>query len=202
MLEGEVGYIDLARLAFADANRALDELIGARALILDLRGYPEGTGWIIASRLARRAGPIVAAHIRRPLYIGPPGDAPETWETLDQTVPPLERGRSKYEGPVFVLIDERAVSQAEHAGLFLEAAADVTFVGSPTEGADGDITWFFLPGGLSVRFTGQDVRWPDGRQLQRVGLQPDVPVTPTIAGLRAGRDEVLEAAIALARRGP
>jgi C-terminal processing protease CtpA/Prc len=201
MLDGEIGYIDLERLTSADANRALDEVIEARALILDLRGYPQGAAWIIAPRLARRPEPVVAARFRRPLYVGPPRAAQETWAAFDQTLPPVEPGRQKYEGPVFVLIDEHAISQSEHSGLFLEAAADATFVGSPTEGANGDLTWFTLPGGLSIRFTGHDVSWPDGRQLQRVGLQPDVAVSPTIAGLRAGRDEVLEAALELARRG-
>ena len=32
-------------------------------------------------------------------------------------------------------------------------------------------------------------------RLQRMGLQPDVPVRPTIAGVRAGRDEVLDGAV-------
>ena len=44
-------------------------------------------------------------------------------------------------------------------------------------------------------FTGHDVRHADGRQLQRVGLIPDIEVEPTRAGLAAGRDEVLEAAM-------
>jgi C-terminal processing protease CtpA/Prc len=39
------------------------------------------------------------------------------------------------------------------------------------------------------------VRFADGRQLQRVGVHPHIMVRPTIAGIRAGRDEVLEAAI-------
>jgi hypothetical protein len=33
------------------------------------------------------------------------------------------------------------------------------------------------------------------RQLQQIGLQPKIPVKPTIKGIRAGKDEVLEAAI-------
>jgi hypothetical protein len=40
------------------------------------------------------------------------------------------------------------------------------------------------------------VRHADGRQLQRTGLQPDVEVRPTIAGIREGKDEVLEKALA------
>jgi hypothetical protein len=52
-----------------------------------------------------------------------------------------------------------------------------------------------LPGGVRVMFTGHDVRHADGRQLQRVGILPHVEVRPTLAGLRAGRDEVLERAL-------
>ena len=94
-----------------------------------------------------------------------------------------------------MLIDERTVSQAEHTGLFLRAANHTAFVGSPTNGANGDVTWFFVPGDIRVSLTGQGVRHPDGSQLQRVGLVPDVEVRPTIAGIRAGRDEVLERAV-------
>lgn len=44
-------------------------------------------------------------------------------------------------------------------------------------------------------FTGHDVRHADGRQLQRVGLVPHVRVAPSRAGIRAGKDEVLERAL-------
>jgi hypothetical protein len=39
------------------------------------------------------------------------------------------------------------------------------------------------------------------KQLQRVGLVPDVEVRPTIAGIRAGRDEVLERAVSYLEKG-
>ena len=52
-----------------------------------------------------------------------------------------------------------------------------------------------------MAFTGQAVRHADGRQLQQLGIQPTIPVTPTIAGVRAGRDELLERALAWARTG-
>ena len=94
-----------------------------------------------------------------------------------------------------MLIDERAISQSEHTGLFLEAANGTKFVGTPTAGANGDITFLALPGGITMTFTGHDVRHADGRQLQRVGLVPDVAAAPTLAGIRAGRDEVLEKGI-------
>ncbi|HEX8148118.1 MAG TPA: hypothetical protein VF591_13140 [Pyrinomonadaceae bacterium] len=57
------------------------------------------------------------------------------------------------------------------------------------------LLFMVLPGNLPVSFTGHDVRHADGRQLQRVGIQPDVKVAPTVRGIAAGRDEILEAAV-------
>jgi C-terminal processing protease CtpA/Prc len=138
----------------------------------------------------------VAARFDKPLVF------PSHWrrdegatETFRQRVPPSTKPR--WEGKTVLLVDERTVSQAEHTGLFFRAANGTRFVGSPTNGANGDVTNFRLPGGLVVTFTGQSVRHPDGRALQRVGLQPDILVKPTRAGIRAGRDEVLERAVAL-----
>ena len=104
-----------------------------------------------------------------------------------------------YPGKTAMLIDERTMSQAEDTGLLLKAAAGITFVGSTTAGANGDITWLTLPGALTVSFSGLEVRHADGQQLQRVGL-PGPDVRPTLAGHRAGRDEVLERAVELLRK--
>lgn len=43
--------------------------------------------------------------------------------------------------------------------------------------------------------TGLGVYYPDGRATQRIGIVPDVICAPTVAGYRAGKDEVLERAI-------
>ena len=94
-----------------------------------------------------------------------------------------------------VLINEDAISQSEHTCLFFEAATSVTFIGSATNGANGDVTNLVLPGGIYVSFSGHDVRHAGGRQLQRVGIQPHIKVEPTPKRIREGRDEVLEAAV-------
>lgn len=197
LIDDDIGYIDLERLTPTDAERAIDELINTRALILDLRGYPQGTAWTLAPRLALdgREG-AVAALFRRPVY-REPGPAQQIWTSLTQSIPGGDRRR--YQGRIIVLIDDRAVSQAEHSALLFEAAADPVFVGTPTTGANGDITNISLPGGLSVSFSGHDVRHADGRQLQRIGIQPNILVAPTFVGMATGRDEVLEAGIAQAR---
>jgi len=46
--------------------------------------------------------------------------------------------------------------------------------------------------------SGIGVFYPDRTPTQRVGIIPDLEVRPTIDGIRAGRDEVLEAAVSYA----
>jgi C-terminal processing protease CtpA/Prc len=70
-------------------------------------------------------------------------------------------------------------------------------VGSTTAGADGDVSTIPLPGQLTTLISGIGVFYPDHRPTQRIGIVPGVTVTPTIQGITAGRDELLEAAIHL-----
>ena len=192
VLDEGPGYLDLSRLQPEDVDEAWSAVSGAPSLVFDIRGYPRGTAWLLAPRLTDT--PVIAANFRKPIA-RPIGEG-LTFEEFRQRIPPPIA--PAYTGRIAVVIDARAVSQSEHTCLFFEAAAPgrVTFVGSPTTGANGDVTGIALPGGITIMMTGHDVRHADGRQLQRVGILPDVPVVPTIEGIRSGRDELLEAAIA------
>jgi C-terminal processing protease CtpA/Prc len=198
ILPGNIGYADLGRLPAELVDSMFDRLRHTRAIVFDMRGYPLGTAWSIAPRLTRAEMPI-AARFTRPTATTPDSAARTSFD-FAQSLPHTAQWR--YLRPTVMLIDERTISQAEHTGLFLEAANGTRFIGSPTTGANGDVTIAALPGGVTMSFTGQAVRHADGRQLQRIGLLPDVPARPTIAGIRAGRDEVLERALSYLRRSP
>ena len=190
VLDGNLGYIDLVRLTGSEVEKAMSAVANTRALIFDMRGYPKGTAFTIGPMLDVRH-PRGVAQFFEPRAIA---DASST-NGAQYFLQTLEPAKSVlYTKPTVMLIDERAVSQSEHSGLIFEAYAGTTFIGSPTAGANGDITQAALPGGLMLTFSGHDVRHADGRQLQNIGLVPDVLVRPTIAAVRAGRDEVLEAA--------
>ena len=75
------------------------------------------------------------------------------------------------------------------------AAQGAIVVGSTTAGADGNVSFIPLPGGLRSTISGIGVFYPNKAPTQRVGIRPDVHIEPTIAGIRAGRDEVLEEAL-------
>jgi C-terminal processing protease CtpA/Prc len=193
MLDGNIGYADLKRLKNDQVDAMFDLFMNTKAIILDMRGYPQGTAWSIAPRINTRHAVYGASFRRAQFRAAQPSDEAASGYYFDQSLP--KTTKPLYTGKVVVLIDGRAISQAEHSCLFFEQAAGATFIGSPTAGANGDVTNYWVPGGLLVRCSGHDVRHADGRQLQRVGIQPDIRVEPTIAGLQAGKDEVLDRAI-------
>ena len=194
LLDDSIGYVDLDRLEVADIEPMFAAFEKTKAIVFDMRGYPHETMWALTARLNTR-GVQGGPQFFRPLVTDGPGASYFFRQELPLDAKPLYRGQT------VMLVDERTMSQAEHTGLFFEAANGTKLVGSQTAGANGDVTNLSLPGGMYVSFTGQDVRHADGRQLQRIGLVPDIDAHPTLAGLRAGRDEVLERAVTYLRTG-
>jgi C-terminal processing protease CtpA/Prc len=190
------GYVDLKRLEPSQVDEAFEAVRNTTALIFDMRGYPKGVFPLLGARFAVKKTPAA-------LFETPTPESPDPREISRVRFVQYAEPDSKwkYRGKVVVLINEDAISQAEHTCLFLEATAHAKFIGSPTDGANGDVTATILPGGITVNFSGHDVRHADGRQLQRVGIQPDIRVDPTIEGIRQGRDEVLERAISYLKSG-
>jgi C-terminal processing protease CtpA/Prc len=188
LLEDGIGYADLDRLENADVDAMFTMFEKTRAIVFDMRGYPRGTAWTVGPRLnvLHATG---AAQFYEPLVGPSTADRSFFVQPIGTTDKPLYRGKT------VMLVDERTMSQAEHTGLFFEAANGTKFIGSQTAGANGDVTNLSVPGGIFVSFSGHDVRHADGRQLQRIGLVPDIEVHPTLLGLRAGHDEVLERAV-------
>ena len=198
ILSSDFAYVDLDRLQGNEVDQMFETIKNAPAVIFDMRGFPNGTAWSIAPRLTDKNQPIGALFdnpIREAKNLGNNNFADGASFTFAQQIPKREKG-DVYKGKIVILIDENAISQAEHTCLFFEAARpDITFIGTPTNGANGDVTNLILPGNIKVTFSGHGVRHADGSQLQRVGIQPNIKVAPTIRGIIEGKDEILDAAV-------
>jgi len=199
LLAKTIGYADLSRLTVPQVDAMFEAFKSTSAIIFDMRGYPNGTAWSIAPRINTKSARVGATFRRAQISGVSTFEETASGFFFEQPLPTTDK--PKYTGRTIMLIDDRAISQSEHTALFFEAANGTTFIGTPSAGANGDVTSFFVPGGFRVNFSGHDVRHADGRQLQRVGIQPHIRVAPTIAGLRAARDEVLERAIAYVKQG-
>lgn len=200
-LTPSIGYADLDRLESSAVDSMFEMFKNTKAIVFDMRGYPQGTAWTIAPRLTNKknvgAAKFTRLELDYPKIVSEGNDlgGTETWTTFIQNIPNPSADKKTYLGKTVMLINAETQSQAEHTGLFFRAANGTQFIGSQTAGANGDVTNFTIPGNLTLSFSGQTVWFPNGKQLQRTGLEPDIEVRPTIKGLQAGKDEVLERAV-------
>lgn len=100
-----------------------------------------------------------------------------------------------YKGQIIILINEETQSQAEYTTMALRTAPNAIVIGSTTAGADGNMSWIDLPGGIRTGISGIGIYYPNGDETQRVGIIPDIELKPTIKAFMQGRDELLEKAL-------
>jgi C-terminal processing protease CtpA/Prc len=187
-----VMYIDLDRSTEADFDAAMPRLQRAKAVILDMRGYPR------SSNPTRIFAHFTDTLLYSPRFLIPVNTLPNFHSVgfVDQTwtvAPAAPRLTAR----MIILSSGGAVSAAETALGLVEENQLGDIVGEPSAGTNGMIDPFALPGGYTVNWTGMLVQKRDGTPHHGVGIIPTVPASPTVAGIRAGRDEVLERAISL-----
>lgn len=191
-------YIDLTGGIGWDAVEPhIERLANAEGVVFDVRGYPGDAATMLMRHCAQE--PLRSAIWRIPIYRAPDQRGVEYEERGRWLLGPLE---PRITGRVAWLTDERALSYAESCMAIVEAYGLGEIVGSMTAGTNGNVNRIGLPGGWSLSWTGMRVVKHDGQTVhQGVGVAPTVPVEPTIAGIAAGRDEVLERAIEALQTG-
>jgi hypothetical protein len=187
MLAPEVAYLKLSSVNQKDARSYIERAAGTQVLVIDIRNYPrEFVPFALGQHLVDRPTPFVCFTVAD---LANPGAF--TW-TPPETITP---SAPRYGGKVVILVDEVSQSQAEYTAMALRAAPGAIVVGSTTGGADGNVSNIALPGRVRAMISGIGVFYADRRPTQQIGVVPDLVVEPTIAGIREGRDEVLEAAL-------
>ncbi|MFD2786374.1 S41 family peptidase [Hymenobacter rubripertinctus] len=187
VLSNNIGYVHLGKLTAKQVPVAMQALKDTQGIILDLRTYPDFAVFrLLPTHFVTQ--PTAFAKFTMP-DLTYPGRMIETKPLeISPTIMP-------YMGKVVVMVNEVTLSLAEYMAMALQANPRATIMGSTTAGADGNVTKITLPGDLITRFSGLSVLYPDGRETQRVGIVPQVNVQPTVEGVRAKHDEVLERAI-------
>jgi hypothetical protein len=193
LLTSDVAYLKLSTADGNDAARYVSEAAHAKGWILDTRT------WLLAPTipavsLATTLGPLLVdrkssfARFTR-ADLSNPGAF--DWTQPVQLIP----RQPHYKGKIVILVDEFTVGNREFDAMAFRAAAGANVIGSTTGGAAAIYdprAHLSLPGGATAIMSGIGVFYPDKRPVQRIGLRIDVVAKPTIAGIRAGRDEVLE----------
>ena len=188
LLNDSIGYIYAGKFDYKIKDDLIETLKNTKGIIVDLRCYPSAFmvypfihEWLLNDSLpvALFSYPL----IKMPGYYG----KRNIWFGIHNS--------NCYQGNIIVLVNDQTMSQAEYTTMVLQANPRTIVIGSQTNGADGNVSFFQLPGEVNTSFSGMAVYYPDGGQTQRIGVRIDEIVEPTVEGIKAGRDEVLERAI-------
>lgn len=196
MEDGKIYYINAGLLKDGEIEEIMDKWWETKGLILDLRNYPSSR---IAYELAEYLIPVQKEFVR---FSFPNPTKPGEFYYFN----PFVSGKLKesnnrnlddqaYKGKLVIIINEHTISQGETATMSLRNTENSIVLGRPSAGANGDLRFFTLPGNIRSTISGFGVYYPDKGPTQRIGIQPDIYMDPTIEGLRDGRDEFIERAI-------
>ena len=192
LLDRSVGYVALRTFgpdAGDQVHAALRRLRaqGARSIVFDLRG--NGGGY--ESSAVRVASAFV-----------PAGAIVATQANHGRRQVTAADGSADSPQPLVVLVDGDSASGSE---LVTAAIADHrlgTIVGTRTFGKGLVQTMFALPDGAAMKVTTARYFSPSGRDIDRIGITPDLVVSEPADAQRGapGRDPQLDAALALLAR--
>lgn len=186
-LSDDVAYLKLSAVATADVPSYVERAADAEVFVIDIRNYPSAfMPLLLGGRLVSEPTPFASFTAADPANPGAFGWVPPV------VIQPLE---PSFHGQVVILVDEVSISQAEYTAMALRAGSRALVAGSTTAGADGNVSPIPLPGGINSLISGIGVFYPDRTPTQQIGIVPDLEILPTIDGIRAGRDEVLEEAV-------
>jgi hypothetical protein len=187
-LEPGIYYVDINQITSAQWQQALPELAAADGIVFDLRGYPQTFDYL--DNLS--ASPLASERFLIPDPLQPDEVSFTFDESGEWALPPYAPDLSARR--VF-LTDASAISAAETVMGIVKYYGLAEIVGGPTAGTNGNINYNYLPAGFSMIFTGMKVLMQDGSQFEGIGIQPDVAVGRTRAGIAKGADEVLRRGI-------
>lgn len=207
MLDNGVAYIRIDH--FTDDSglktfeAALPQIMRASALVIDMRRNGGGNGTIgleIMSYLTRKPITGAVSYVRgADAYLRASTGNLVSLQPLAGGAYVMKRAEV-YEGPVALLTGPQTYSAGEDFAVAFNVMRRGLTLGEATGGSTGQAINFSLPGGGMARVCAKRDVFPDGREFVGIGVAPLIEVKQTVAGLRAGRDPVLERALAELRK--
>jgi C-terminal processing protease CtpA/Prc len=188
-------YLDLIRMSPLDFRRAMQLVPEASGIVFDVRAPLPAPGM---DNNIRRFLPLLTLESlempRRSLAAMTRPDQ-RTWQELSASY--LSPQMPHFEGRVAFLVNGAVIGELEAFLTLVDHYRFGILIGTPTAGTIGEVSSMALPGGYAVYWTGVKTRKQDGSRHHGVGIEPMLNVVRSRGSIAAGRDEVLDKALAL-----
>jgi carboxyl-terminal processing protease len=183
----DIGYVSLRGFPEPSVVDSIEQNVaafqeqGVRGLVLDLRGNSGGR-IDVGTRLLSHFLPAGSS-----VY--------EETDRSGQNRMHFSRAGNQYGLPLVVLVDGGTASMGEIFASAVQEHGAATIIGTATAGSVAAAQVFGLPDGAGLQVTVYEIRSPEGKQLNRIGVQPDEVIEPDPSGAAQGNDPVLSRAI-------
>lgn len=189
-INNNIAYINNGTLKREYLPEIWEKIQNTKGIIIDIRNYPSDFPiYDLSNYLMPKSIPFVT-------FSNGSVENPGLF-TFGNSLNVGKNNKNYYKGKVIIIVNEISQSSAEFHAMAYRVHPNATVIGSTTAGADGNISFFYLPGGIRTAISGIGVYYPDKTETQRIGIVPDIEIKPTIEGIKNNKDELLEKAIEL-----
>lgn len=158
--------------AFMD--QLLKEASTKKAIVFDMRGYPDWGGFVF-HYVYKYFAPVdhYFGKYYEPNLKNMGTFIPISYKQYGHYYPKIENKTiNSYKGKVFLIVNPETVSLSEWNTMNLQSIfPQAMTIGQQTAGADGDLVRVMLPAGYSLAFTGNGIFYYDNTQTQKVGVK-------------------------------
>jgi carboxyl-terminal processing protease len=170
--------------------RRIDSIDDCAGMVIDLRGNPGG---VMATMMSVGGFLVTDATAIGTLKTT---DATLNFRAFPRTVTTEGERVQPYTGPLAILIDGLSASTSEMFAAGFQVSGRARVFGNPSPGMALPSRTFELPSGDQLLYAFADYTDAGGREIEGIGVQPDIASGPTRSSLLAGEDAALAAALA------
>jgi len=172
----------------------LNDILKAKAVIIDVRGYPKQETTTLIAMLLKQKDTTNWAYFPKILY----PDYQKVSYIKDGWH--LNPDRVHINAKIIFLTDASAISAAESLMGYVKYFKLGTIIGEPTAGTNGNVNSIYLLGDFSSAFSGLLIKNLDGTKHHLKGIIPDIEVKQSKIDIINGKDTMLDKAIFLAQK--
>lgn len=188
MIDEQTAYINLGTIKSDNFKEIFEKIKNTKGMIIDIRAYPSEFN-------VYKLGKYLMPHPEKFAKFTIPSIISPGVFSMKEGITVGNNNKDFYDGKIAILVNETTQSSAEYHTMAFRKAPKAKVFGSQTAGADGNVSYFMLPGKISTQITGIGVYTPEGSETQRIGIIPDIEIKPTVEGIKNNKDEVLDKAV-------